>query len=107
MDYAAAAVAQEDGNWVVSTRERGPTMRSLVGRWWQDHWEVRKVLYCKHPDGRRQVLLMQYKRVRLIPASLGECFFCSVRVLVVWSYMCTPNARVPVRSIDATRRFLR
>ena len=45
---------QDDGNWQVSLTERGPTLRPLSGRWWQDMWQIKKVLYAKFPDGHRE-----------------------------------------------------
>ena len=50
----AFGAAQEDGKWAISTRETGPSLRSLHGVWWNSNWEAKKVLYARFPDGTRK-----------------------------------------------------
>lgn len=44
----------EDGKFELSSRERGPSVRSLHGLWWNNIWKATKVLYARFPDGTRK-----------------------------------------------------
>ena len=50
--------AQENGHWELSSREHGPSVRSLHGLWWNNDWKATKVLYARFPDGSRKACLV-------------------------------------------------
>ena len=47
--------SQDDNNFMWSTSEPKPTRRSLVGRWWADHWEAIKAIRCRRDTGQDKV----------------------------------------------------
>jgi len=49
-----APIVPEDGKFELSSRERGPSVRSLHGLWWNNIWKATKVLYARFPDGTRK-----------------------------------------------------
>ena len=59
------SLLQEDGTFSLSTREAGPSVRSLSGIWWNDRWQLAKILYAKYPDGLRKACVLVFWRVPL------------------------------------------
>ena len=42
----------------MSSKENGPSVRSLNGVWWNNQWMATKVLYARLPDGERKACLV-------------------------------------------------
>ena len=45
---------QDNNEFKVSEREKGPSLRTLQGLHWNDRWMAEKVLFAKLPDGTRK-----------------------------------------------------
>ena len=90
--------SQDSGEWRVSAREPGPSVRSLHGTWWNNEWQATKVLYARLPDGKRKASLCSF--------GVSDVCSCSGVLAMCIGASCTSATQVSSRHMRGAQAFL-